>query len=112
MLAFNGGLMLPHFALPTPGELTLLAAAGILSAIGHLSLMAATRLSPANHVAPTQYCQMAWAVVIGSLLYAEVPDRFTLVGVGLIAFSGLFTIVREEQVSGWWRRIILVRNRP
>ena len=74
--------------------------------------MAATRHSPANHVAPTQYCQMAWAVAIGSLLYAELPDRFTLVGLGLIAFSGLFTILREEQVSGWWRRIILVRNRP
>lgn len=112
MLAFNGGMMLPHFALPTPRELMLFASAGMLSAVGHLSLMAATRHSPANHVAPTQYCQMAWAVAIGWLLYAEIPDRFTLVGVGLIAFSGLFTIMREEQVAGWWRRVILLRNRP
>jgi drug/metabolite transporter (DMT)-like permease len=112
MLAFNGGMMLPHFTLPTPRELALFAAAGVLSAVGHLSLMAATRHSPANHVAPTQYCQMAWAVAIGWLLYAEIPDGFTLAGVGLIACSGLFTIMREEQVSGWWRRVILVRNRP
>ena len=55
---------------------------------------------------------MAWAVLIGWLLYAEIPDGFTLAGLGLIAFSGLFTIMREERVSGWWQRVILVRNRP
>lgn len=112
MLVFNGVMMLPDFVLPTLKELVFLAAAGILSALGHLALMAATRLAPANHIAPTQYCQMAWAVLIGWLLYAESPDGFTLAGLGLIAFSGLFTIMREERVSGWWQRVILVRNRP
>jgi len=112
MLIFNGVMMLPDFVPPTKEQLVILAAAGVLSALGHLTLMAATRLAPANRIAPTQYSQMAWAVLIGSLLYAEVPDRFTLAGLGLIAFSGLFTIMREEMVSGWWRRVILLRNRP
>jgi len=111
-LVFNGVLMLPRFTLPSAGELTVLATAGFLGALGHLGLMAATRHAPANQVAPTQYVQMAWAVVIGWILYAETPDGFTMAGVGLIAFSGLFTIIREERVAGLWRWMILLRNRP
>lgn len=111
-LVFNGVMMLPHFTLPSATELVALAVAGFLGALGHLGLMAATRLAPANQVAPTQYCQIAWAVAIGWIFYAEIPDWFTIAGVGLIAFSGLFTIMREERVAGWWRRAILIRNRP
>jgi drug/metabolite transporter (DMT)-like permease len=111
-LVFNGILMLPGFQWPTSEQLIFLASAGCLAAGGHLSLLAATRLAPASQVAPTQYCQMVWAVVVGWIVYKEMPDGFTIAGLALIAFSGLFTILREEQVAGWWQRIILLRNRP
>ncbi len=111
-LVFNGVLMLPGFRWPSPEQFLFLAASGFLSAGGHLNLLGAARLAPANQVAPTQYCQMVWAVIVGWLVYAEMPDRFAITGLVLIALSGLFTIMREEQVSGWWRRVILLRNRP
>jgi len=111
-LVFNGVLMLPGFRWPSSEQFVFLAAAGFLSAGGHLNLLAATRLVPANQVAPTQYVQMAWAVVVGWIVYNEAANGFTIAGLVLIALSGLVTIMREEQVSGWWRRIILLRNRP
>jgi len=111
-LVFNGVLMLPRFEWPSLSQFIFLAAAGFLAAGAHLSLLAATRLAPANRVAPTQYCQMVWAVVVGWIVYKEMPDGFTITGLALIAVSGLVTIVREEQVSGWWRRVVLLRNRP
>jgi S-adenosylmethionine uptake transporter len=55
---------------------------------------------------------MAWAIMLGWLFYAEAPDGFTIAGVLLIAFSGLFTMLREEQIGGWWNRMVLLRNRP
>ncbi len=111
-LIVNGVLMLPGFQWPSSHELLLMAASGFLGAGGHLSLLAATRLAPANQIAPTQYVQMVWAVFVGWIIYTEIPDGFTITGLVLIAFSGLFTILREEQVAGWWQRIILLRNRP
>ncbi|MEX0852760.1 MAG: DMT family transporter [Bauldia sp.] len=44
----NGALMLPGFTPPSPRQVLFMAIAGLFGAIGHLSLMAATRLAPAN----------------------------------------------------------------
>jgi hypothetical protein len=50
-------------------------------------------------------------VVFGVLFFAEVPDWIALVGIGMIGLSGLFTLLREDKVSGWPRRVPLLRNR-
>jgi len=31
-----------------------------------------------------------------------------LIGIALILGSGLFTLVREEKVTGWWKRARMV----
>lgn len=111
-LAFHGTMMIvTGFRWPTLHEFAFLISAGVVGGFGNLALLAATRRAPANRIAPTQYCQMVWAVVIGAVVYGEHPDGFVIAGVALIGFSGLFTFIREEKVSGWWRRIILIRNR-
>lgn len=111
-LVINFALMLPDFVMPSPTLMLSLAAAGILSGLGHTFLIAATSLSPANLVAPVQYSQIVWAVVLGLAFFAEMPDPLTLVGLGVVAASGLFTFAREESRFGWWRRTLLMRNRP
>jgi len=111
-IAFNGTMMLPVFAWPQPHQFLFLALSGTLAGLGHLCLLAATRLAPATRVAPAQYSQMAWAIIIGIAFYAEQPDRLALAGIALIACSGLFTLLREERVSGWRRRVPLLRIRP
>ena len=73
-------------------------------------MLAATRAAPANRVAPAQYSQIAWAVVLGSVFYAEFPDTPALFGIALIGLSGLFTLLREDKLSNWPRRTILMRN--
>lgn len=111
-LAFNAVMMVvAGFKWPTWHELAFLAGAGTLGGFGNLAILAATRNAPANRVAPTQYCQMAWAVAIGAVFYGEHPDGYVIAGVGLIAWSGLFTFIREEKVAGWWRRFPLIRDR-
>jgi hypothetical protein len=56
--------------------------------------------------------QILWAVTLGAVFYAEYPDRWTLLGLAVIAVAGLFTFLREEQRFGWNRGIPVMRNRP
>lgn len=110
-LTSNGLLMLPGFRWPTLEDLPLIALAGICAGVAQLCLVVATRHAPANRVAPAQYSQMVWAIVIGGLLFHEFPDRWSMIGIALIAVSGLITFLREEARGGWWARIILQRER-
>lgn len=110
-LLMNGVLMLKEFRWPVVEELPHLVAAGVFAGIAQLCLILATRSAPANQVAPAQYSQMVWAIVIGGLFFAEYPDIPAVLGICLIAVSGLFTFLREETRGRWWSRIVLQRDR-
>ncbi len=86
-------LMVPEFRWPTPREFVFLAGSGLLSAAAQIGMMLATKLSPANRIAPTQYSQIVWAVLIGALFYAEFPDGLALAGIALVLLSGLLAVV-------------------
>lgn len=110
-LVVSGVLMVPDFVVPSGAALLKVGLFGVLAGIGQVTLLAATRAAPANRVAPAQYSQIVWAVVFGALFFAEYPDPMALVGIGMIGLSGLFTLLREDRVSGWPRRVPLLRNR-
>lgn len=104
----SGALMLADFRWPQPGQWALLLGYGLLSALGSVLLMLATRLAPANHVAPTQYSQMLWAVLLGYLVFHDQLDWPMAVGIAIILGAGLFTFVREDKVTRWWKRIRMI----
>ena len=60
-------------------------------------MMAAVRAAPANRVAPAQYSQIVWAILLGALFFDEFPDATAIAGIALVTFAGLFTFVREEK---------------
>jgi len=107
-LLTGGVLMLPHFVWPDAHQWLLLAGYGLLAGLAGVLLMLATQHAPANRVAPTQYSQMLWAIGFGYWLFGDRLDWPMLIGIGLILGSGLFTLVREERVTPWWRRTKLV----
>ena len=109
-LTVSAILTIPVFRVPSATALIHLTAIGLFGGIGQLTMLAATRAAPANRVAPAQYSQIAWAVVLGSVFYAEFPDTPALFGIALIGLSGLFTLLREDKLSNWPRRTILMRN--
>jgi S-adenosylmethionine uptake transporter len=98
-VAVNGALMLFDFHWPAPIEFAWLALAGFFAGIAQILLMAATRLAPANRIAPAQYSQIIWAVLLGALFFSEFPDAIALAGMALVGVSGLVTFVREGEKS-------------
>jgi S-adenosylmethionine uptake transporter len=108
----NGLLMISDFSWPEPFDFGLIAVAGLAGGIGQILMIVATRRAPANRVAPGQYSQILWAVFFGAVFFAEIPDAVSFVGMGLVVLSGLITLIRDERLHGWPRRIVLMRNRP
>jgi len=97
IIAFNGIMMAFTSArLPTLPETGILLIAGVFAATGQIFLLRATRFAPANHLAPTQYSQIMWAVVLGAMIFDEQPDLWSIAGLAIIAGSGLLTVMRER----------------
>lgn len=107
-LLLTGVLMLWDFRWPGLHQWLLLLGYGLLAALGAILLMLATQKAPANHVAPTQYSQMLWAVFFGYVLFNDPLDWPMLVGIVIILGAGLFTFVREFKVTRWWKRTRVV----
>lgn len=104
-LLMAGLLMWPELRVPTATQWAQAAGFGLLSALGVVLLMYATLATPVNHVAPTQYTQMLWAVWLGWWLFDDQVDAWTWLGIVIILSAGLFTLLREERVTGWWHRM-------
>ena len=50
-------------------------------------------------VAPIDYSRLVFAGIMGFLLFAELPDRYTLVGAAIIVGSTLYIAYRETYLS-------------
>jgi len=110
--AFNlVAMVFTGFALPTPEQASILIMAGVFAAAGNILILRATRFAPANQLAPTHYSQIIWAVVLGAIFFSERPDILSLVGLGVIAASGLLTLAREKIRLGTVRWNPFSRNR-
>ncbi len=69
---------------------------GVSSTVGHWLLVTAFRYADASLLAPFSYLQLLWASIFGYLMFAALPDSWTLVGAVIIACSGLYTAHRER----------------
>jgi S-adenosylmethionine uptake transporter len=107
-LLVGGVMMLKDFLWPTWHQWLLLLGYGLLAALAAVLLMFATQRAPANRIAPTQYSQMLWAIFFGYVLFHDRLDWPMLIGIAIILGAGLFTFVREEKVTPWWRRTKIV----
>ena len=105
------GMAVTGFAVPTWREAGILMIAGVFSATGNIGLLGATRLAPANQLAPAHYSQIIWAVILGALIFDEQPDKWSILGLAIIAGSGLLTVVRERIRLGFVRWNPFGRNR-
>ncbi len=70
-------------------DLALMVSLGISGGFGHYCVARAFSYAPANLIAPLNYTQMIGSVVIGYLMFAEIPDFYTWLGSAVIVAAGL-----------------------
>ena len=59
----------------------------------------AVRLGDISAIAPIRYTRLFFAMVFGALIFNEVPDKYTLIGAGIIVISGLYAFIREARLN-------------
>ncbi|MDP1732508.1 MAG: DMT family transporter [Devosia sp.] len=93
ILLVNGVLMIPGFQMPTLEEFGLFVIIGGLGGTGHILFIAATRRAEASQVAPAQYSQIVWAIVLGAVFYREYPDAIAYLGLAVVAAAGVLNVL-------------------
>lgn len=78
-----------HSVLKTAG------AAGFLI-IGYLCAIKVMRVGDLAVVAPFRYTSLLFAILLGWSLFGTLPDRWTLIGAGIVVASGIYMLVREH----------------
>jgi drug/metabolite transporter (DMT)-like permease len=87
------------WVVPTPREAVLLVSAGLLGGIGQVLLTESYRNAEVGVIAPFEYVSMLLALVLGYVIFAEVPTFSMLSGALLIVAAGLFIIWRERRLG-------------
>ena len=92
--------LLPFAHWPWPsGEATLLVvASGIFVACGFYCLVQAMRLGEISAVAPFRYGTMLWALLMGIVLWGEVPNLVAVAGFLIVVAAGLAMFGHERRV--------------
>lgn len=99
-VAAGAALVLPFvWTTPTLPDLALFLAAGIAASLASLCIARAYQSAPASIVAPFQYTQLLYALVIGVVLFGNVPDARTLAGASMVIGCGLY-IMRQGAAGG------------
>jgi len=93
----------------TGDDFAQLALVGALGAVGQFCQVRAYATGELMAVAPIDYSRLVFAGIMGFLLFAELPDRYTLVGAAIIVGSTLYIAYRETYLSRTHRAVLAVR---
>lgn len=78
---------------------TLMILLGVFGWLGHQLLTNAHRFAPASTLTPFGYTFILYLTLASYFVFNELPDRWTIVGAGIIIISGLVIWAREKQTN-------------
>jgi drug/metabolite transporter (DMT)-like permease len=84
---------------PSPTALACMIGAGFLGGIAQIMVTTAYRYGAASMLAPFDYSSMIFAVILGWLIFDELPTLTMLIGAGLVIAGGTLIIWRERQLG-------------
>ncbi len=85
--------------LPGLLHIELMLALGVTSLIGHSLFTMAYARAPVSLLAPFTYAHIAWATFLGWIVFHQIPDHITFIGIGLIAVAGVGNAVMNHRTS-------------
>jgi drug/metabolite transporter (DMT)-like permease len=84
---------------PTGEQAALLVGAGIFGGFGQLLLTSCYRYADMSVIAPFEYVSLLLTIVIGLVIFGDVPSVAMLVGAAIIMASGIAVILREHYLG-------------
>lgn len=95
VLVSSVGLLWLGWKTPPLFDLLLLIAIGLLGGVAQYMMTLSYRHAEIGMVAPLKYLTILFGGGFGYLLWSEIPDLQSLIGISVIASAGLYTMHRE-----------------
>ena len=85
--------------MPTTQQAVLLVCAGFAGGLGQLLLTSCYRYADMSVIAPFEYVSLILTIIIGFVVFADVPTLSMLAGALIIVASGIAVILREHYLG-------------
>jgi drug/metabolite transporter (DMT)-like permease len=99
--ALIGGIaLLPMgWVTPTPFDFALLSLLGVVALSAHMCITRAMKLAPASVLTPYTYTLIVWAVILGWLVFGDIPSWNVFAGAAIIVAAGLTLFIVETRAN-------------
>ena len=94
LLIFQG----QQVVMPGAGQWLLVLFGAAIGVASYISIITATRTGNAGVISSFRYSRMIFALLVGFVVFGEIPDAATLIGATIIITSGIFTLWREARL--------------
>jgi drug/metabolite transporter (DMT)-like permease len=105
MLVVSGAVAPIGWIRPSALDFGLMLVLGVVAMKAFACMNRSLKACAASVVVPYQYTMIVWAVVLGWLVFGDVPDAFTLTGAAIIIGAGLYIPLaradRGAARAGW-----------
>ena len=95
--AFSLPLALLHWSWPSPLQWLLFVGCGILGSAGHYCLARSYSVADISATQSVKFLDLVWATLLGWLVFADLPSRWTLAGGAVICASTVWIARREAR---------------
>jgi drug/metabolite transporter (DMT)-like permease len=82
---------------PTGADWGAMTANGLGNAIGQYLWTRALHLAPTSAIVPFNYFSLVWAIILGFLVWGDIPSANLIAGSAIVAGSGMFLFWRETR---------------
>ncbi|KQX34774.1 hypothetical protein ASD04_15375 [Devosia sp. Root436] len=87
------------WAMPTPQQAVLLIAAGFFGGVGQLLMTSSYRYADMSVIAPFEYVSLLLTIILGLVVFGDVPTPAMVLGATIIMASGIVVILREHYLG-------------
>lgn len=86
-----------YWQMPSLFQFVLIAGLGLSAYASQVLMVQAYRYGEVTAVTPFEYIRLIFVAIAGFIVFYEVPDRWTVLGAGIICASTLFIALREAR---------------
>lgn len=100
LIMLSGLVFVPFegaWIMPSGRVLALLALASVCLLFAYNLVIYAMRTGELSAVSPFRYTLIPVALLLGYLIWGDVPDMLAMLGIGLVAAAGLYSLYRESR---------------
>ena len=95
----NGLLAMNNYMAMTFNDIMILILCGIICGVGGNFLTMASKNLESSVFAPIQYTQLFSGIILGYLVFSDLPDIYEIIGSTIIILSGVYIIYRETIIG-------------